>query len=569
MSSCPVCDQTINADQAAFEHHINSHFDNPSGESSASAQRPDACPICDFPLSFLTSIESESHINTCLGDVGVPPPQDEDDIDFDYSSAELVAQQKRDEEMVDPEWDGPAKPGKWMDWAGRKVDKGDRWWNPNVPSDPSSIPPNYSPNLIPLLASTLRTTVHQKTTRRAVLARPSTAHIKGVWKFDLGWGCGYRNCLMALTSLLSVPEYAAVFDSAKNGADPGVRRMQGWIEEAWAEGYDLEGQQQLGGRVLGRRKWIGPSDMYAMLSYKGIPCRIYDFPKAQNLKTDREAHTRLQQWVKTYFVRIQARQAGGNAFDTLMRSGENGQGRGELVRISDKFPLILQHSGHSRTIVGYEENARGDINLLLFDPGKTVPKAIRSHALSSLPDPTPFPTPPRPPLNPTAPANPTTSAERIRHKSSSSSHSKFERTHESRDFSPPYTDGFAEIDYSTAREGSRDGSSRVEGSAPLRGGGSTAEPALEDDEERTPSGWVRKKRPFPHLSKTHKPPKSSKPGSDPTAPGQAVKTLNHFRVNLGTLSRHAQYQVLMFTGEEVLGEVERGQRKKVRSVLVR
>lgn len=73
-----------------------------------------------------------------------------------------------------------------------------------------------------------------------------------------------------------------------------------------------------------------------------------------------------------------------------MRSGENGSGRGEVVRVSIKFPLILQvssdpnipiyadwwlitvaqHSGHSRTIVGYEENARGDVNLLLFDPGK-------------------------------------------------------------------------------------------------------------------------------------------------------------------------------------------------------
>lgn len=34
------------------------------------------------------------------------------------------------------------------------------------------------------------------------------------------------------------------------------------------------------------------------------------------------------------------------------------------------FITLVQHSGHSRTIIGYEENARGDINLLLFDPGK-------------------------------------------------------------------------------------------------------------------------------------------------------------------------------------------------------
>ncbi|WVQ73078.1 hypothetical protein IAR50_002641 [Cryptococcus sp. DSM 104548] len=572
MPPCPVCEQDVDADEAAFEHHVNAHFDTPAEE-----QRPIACPICDFSLSYLTSIESESHLNTCLGDTGMQYSSGEDQMDFDYSSTDLEAQQKRDEGLVDPGWDGPAKPGQWMDWVGRKVDRGDRWWDPITPGDPSSIPPNFSPGLIPLLASTLQTTVHQKTTRRAVLARPSTAHMKGVWNFDLGWGCGYRNALMALSALLSVPDYAAVFDRAKNGADPGVRRVQGWIEEAWAEGFDPMGKEQFGGQVLGRRKWIGPSDLYTMFSYKGIPCRIYDFPKAKDPEKEWTAHSRLQQWVRDYFddAEAQARQSGGNAFDTLMRSGQDGQGRGEPVRISDKFPLILQHSGHSRTIVGYEENARGDINLLLFDPGRAVPKDIRSHAISNLPS----PTPPRPPLNPTAPVKPTTSAERIRHKSSSSSHSQFERTHESRAFSPPYTDGFAGIVYTTTRAGgsapARDdddggGGGVVEGTGPLRGG--SFEPPLADDEERTPSGWVRKKRPFPNPSKSSKPFKFFKPaksGSDPTAPGQAVKTLNYFRVNLKTLSWHTQYQVLVFTGGQVMGQGEREERKKVRSVVVR
>lgn len=65
--------------------------------------------------------------------------------------------------------------------------------------------------------------------------------------------------------------------------------------------------------------------------------------------------------------------------------------RGSAVRRADKYPLILQvsfaglhrdwvgpsikadgheHNGHSRTVVGYEETSRGDVNLLMFDPGK-------------------------------------------------------------------------------------------------------------------------------------------------------------------------------------------------------
>lgn len=76
---------------------------------------------------------------------------------------------------------------------------------------------------------------------------------------------------MALTSLLFIPSYVPLFSKSSNGAEPGVRRVQGWIEEAWEEGYDPEGKQQLDGEVLGRRKWIGPSDLYAMFTYKGIP----------------------------------------------------------------------------------------------------------------------------------------------------------------------------------------------------------------------------------------------------------------------------------------------------------
>jgi hypothetical protein len=32
--------------------------------------------------------------------------------------------------------------------------------------------------------------------------------------------------------------------------------------------------------------------------------------------------------------------------------------------------LTIQHSGHSRLIVGCEETVRGEINLLVLDPGR-------------------------------------------------------------------------------------------------------------------------------------------------------------------------------------------------------
>lgn len=40
------------------------------------------------------------------------------------------------------------------------------------------------------------------------------------------------------------------------------------------------------------------------------------------------------------------------------------------IVITERMPLVLQHQGHSRTIVGFEKTKNGKINLLLFDPGK-------------------------------------------------------------------------------------------------------------------------------------------------------------------------------------------------------
>lgn len=103
-----------------------------------------------------------------------------------------------------------------------------------------------------------------------------------------GWGCGYRNALMAITSLVQAkPAYRQAFSKNENGSEPGVRRIQGWIEEAWSCGYDPEGKKHFKGKMLGSKKWIGTSggsvlrtlgwkvadgaDLYAMFSYKGIP----------------------------------------------------------------------------------------------------------------------------------------------------------------------------------------------------------------------------------------------------------------------------------------------------------
>ena len=44
----------------------------------------------------------------------------------------------------------------------------------------------------------------------------------------------------------------------------------------------------------------------------------------------------------------------------------------QAISVTDRMPVVLQHDGHSRTIIGYEITQTGSINLLMFDPSKHV-----------------------------------------------------------------------------------------------------------------------------------------------------------------------------------------------------
>ena len=66
-------------------------------------------------------------------------------------------------------------------------------------------------------------------------------------------------------------------------------------------------------------------------------------------------------WVVDYFTPKQTIDKPTNVFESLTKSP---------VTSTNKIPLILQHNGHSRTIVGYEVDGHGVTNLLTFDPAQ-------------------------------------------------------------------------------------------------------------------------------------------------------------------------------------------------------
>jgi hypothetical protein len=47
---------------------------------------------------------------------------------------------------------------------------------------------------------------------------------------------------------------------------PSISRLQQHIEWAWRQGFDLQGCDQLGGKLFNTRKWIGATEVVTFLS---------------------------------------------------------------------------------------------------------------------------------------------------------------------------------------------------------------------------------------------------------------------------------------------------------------
>ncbi|KAJ8983641.1 hypothetical protein NQ317_019560 [Molorchus minor] len=162
---------------------------------------------------------------------------------------------------------------------------------------------------------------------------------------DRGWGCGYRNTQMLFSSLLTHTGYNErlykIWQGQKppRSSVPSISRIQGLIEQAWAQGFDIQGSEQLGCRLVNTRKWIGATEVVTLLAFLRIKCQLVDFhrPTGPN-----GSHPELFNWVLKYF---------------------EGSVGGEFTP-----PLYLQHQGHSRTIMGIEIHRDGSLVLLVLDP---------------------------------------------------------------------------------------------------------------------------------------------------------------------------------------------------------
>jgi len=195
-------------------------------------------------------------------------------------------------------------------------------------------------------------------------------HLHPVQKQVSSLVVSYRNFMMLCAVLMDQrmkPEYSSLII---NPIPPGVSNLKVWIEEAWKNGFDPDGAEQLKGKLVGHNKWIGTAELYVAFTYRGIPSRLIDFDTPDGNVTP------LLDWVKQYF---------DTQTEDHPTSVQERWRAATPVVISDRMPLILQHQGHSRTIIGYEIAKDGSTTLLTFDPAIRMTQLdIRRTALSSL-----------------------------------------------------------------------------------------------------------------------------------------------------------------------------------------
>ncbi|KAG8958256.1 hypothetical protein FRC00_002899 [Tulasnella sp. 408] len=282
------------------------------------------------------------------------------------------------------------------------------------------------------------------------------------------------------------------------------------------------------------------------------------------------------------------------------------------------MPIILQHNGHSRTIVGYEMTRYDQTNLLIFDPARTIKEPLRNAALAShnrskkrraatfspppnqssgkpsraqassssssgpsnsRPPPPSFKPPPSPP-SPTAPSRRAPSTKN-NDDSKSVKSVKLITSFFKRNASKPHLPlpslkrPFGKKNPTEEQESSLyddpiiiDSGSDEEDYGGLakrtRGGGGSPDDIMEVDSEGFPIGY----RQQPQNGKD----KGRSPAVLRKAPQYAeeddldpLRSLSVFRVDINQLSRHGEYQILYFPLSDPLNEQQKRDRMTVTS----
>ena len=390
---CPLCPYS-HSDPDTLQAHVNSeHLDTPAAASVTCH----ACPLCDVTCDNVTLLEA--HVNTAHADIVSPPDNHHRNKDTNSSPvcpvcgqcnwASSAALQSHVESHFSSPSPGPApttdqrlalqlqeselrrreeeaefaslQAQYGMDEQGNYVQQSVNGLRKAVVSGKLSVVDYYERQHLVAqseksgvddMSSATRnvTGIISRRSHNTGLAMASKMDHYASSYGDKGWGCGYRNLQMLLSCLLYSSQYrdalaTKILFNRNNVTMPSISRLQKIIEDAWHQGFDRMGCEQLGGKLVNTRKWIGATEIYTFLSFCDIHCEIIDFHRPTS---NDGAHPAMFQWLLDYF---------------------RGQGRASC-------PVYLQHQGHSRTVMGVETTGN-NIKLLVLDPSHS-PDSINS-----------------------------------------------------------------------------------------------------------------------------------------------------------------------------------------------
>lgn len=188
--------------------------------------------------------------------------------------------------------------------------------------------------------------------------------------------CCYRNAQCVLSGLFRLPEFRKRLFGALS-AMPSLWKLQALLESAWALGFDPVGASQLasalrsanyrsgapateispassmdGRNLIGlvdSTVWLGASDLVSLFGSIGVRCTLLECraPSGPN-----NSHPRLLEHIYSYITDGRLSSTSLEAFSA---------------------PMVLQHEGHSRIVIGVEvDEAERPTALIALDPNTPV-----------------------------------------------------------------------------------------------------------------------------------------------------------------------------------------------------
>ncbi|KAH8117230.1 peptidase family C78-domain-containing protein [Phellopilus nigrolimitatus] len=428
-------------------------------------------------------------------------------------------------------------------------------------SEVAPPPKNFTPGIIPVLKQALLKSHAKGQTIRAALCYEGMVHVATEW-WDMGWGCGYRNFLMACTALIDQQVQPLYFPALDQPTPPGVANLQHWIEDAWDAGFDEEGAADLKHKLVGTKKWIGTAELYVALLARGIPSQLVDFPRVAS------SADAVLTWVERYFTSPSSEAQAVSVRAKVKTSVDDALRGASPVVLTDRMPLVLQHEGHSRTIVGFERLKNGSINLLCFDPSKRPNDQVRKAALAYFESAR---------SHPSLPASSTSL--RKQHGISPSKiinhvlhplHYKDNKEHRSQAHASTSPGKKRRSDEASDTENMRD-IKRVRGGlyAPQgQAGGSSGVIVIQSDDSEDEIQMHEARSPSKSNGDSNSRSRNTAQDASELVTVDYAKALDFFRLKPRKVGRNDKYQILYFPLEGVLSEQERWARRVVTSEVV-